>query len=176
MAYTAATTACVMIASMKRVHQGFTILELIIAIAILAILILLAVPSFRTIMQNNRAATITNDVVAALQTARSEALKRRQDVRVCRRNVAGTACDNGADWTPGWLIVDAAGNVIRAWNPPPGNPAVTGPNAGITYLRDGGVSAAGLFVVQLQPCAGDNRRQIDVNLAGRVNLARVACI
>ncbi|MTW22384.1 GspH/FimT family pseudopilin [Allochromatium palmeri] len=85
-------------------HQGFTIIELMITVALALIVLTIGVPNFRSIIQNNRATTITNDLVTALQTARSEAIKQRKHATVCRRNNSGTGCENGVDWSAGWLV------------------------------------------------------------------------
>lgn len=107
-----------------KIH-GFTLLELMITIAVAAILLGLAVPNMHTFIQNNRIAGQTNDILAALNLARSEALKRNREAWLCPSQNAHTntpSC-SGNDWTDGWLVVAqsaAPGNtvVIRAW---PGN-------------------------------------------------------
>lgn len=73
-------------------NRGFTLIELLVTVAILAILLGLAVPSFRSLIENNRTQTAANNLTGALQFARSEAIKRGVATQICRRN--GNACAN----------------------------------------------------------------------------------
>ena len=81
-----------------RRHKGFTLVELMITIAIAAILLGVAVPSFTNLISSNRLSTQANELITALNLARSEAVKRGQQV-VIRKT--------GAEWENGWqLFVD----------------------------------------------------------------------
>ncbi|HEX5515242.1 MAG TPA: GspH/FimT family pseudopilin, partial [Gammaproteobacteria bacterium] len=64
--------------------RGFTVVELMIAVAIFAIIVSIGVPSFQSLVANNRLTSVTNQLVGDLHYARSEALKLRQDVTLCR--------------------------------------------------------------------------------------------
>lgn len=81
--------------------------------AIAAIVLSIAVPSFQTSVQNNRKTTAVNDLATALQMARNTAITRRITTTVCKSN-DGAACNiiggDSGDWTQGWIIfTDAAG-------------------------------------------------------------------
>lgn len=157
-------------------QKGVSLIELMIAIAILAIILLIGVPSFQTFFESSRARTITNDMAGALQLARSEALKRRNSIQVCVRNVDGTAC--GADatnWNSGWLLLDTSNNqVIRVWNPLPANingDGLVAPAAGISFNSTGMASSAETFDIDIT----GNERCISVNMTGRVSVRQGAC-
>ena len=81
---------------------GFTLVELLVTIAVVAVLLALAFPSFREITIRTNVTSVTNDLVGALNTARGEAVKRGMPVAVVSNSGSGT-------WTSGWQIeVDTA--------------------------------------------------------------------
>ena len=84
---------------------GFTMIELLITLAVAAILAFIALPSFQTFMKNNRLRTQTSEIVAALSVARSEAIKRKAPISVCIRDAAdNTQCIAGSEWRTGWIV------------------------------------------------------------------------
>jgi len=89
-------------------QAGFTLLELIITMAIAAILLTMAVPGFQTTIGNNRLATQTNSLVTDINIARSEAVKRGTGVMLCSSanpNADPPTCIGGGNvWTGGWLV------------------------------------------------------------------------
>lgn len=85
---------------------GFTLPELLVTVAIAAILLGLAIPSYRTFMLDTRRSSVTNDVVAAMQAARSEAITRGVVVTVCP-STNGTFCATNistTNWRSGWIV------------------------------------------------------------------------
>lgn len=66
-----------------RQETGFTLIELIFVVAVTAVLLTIGVPSLRTLVQNSRLVTEVNGIVAHINLARSEAIKRRATVSVC---------------------------------------------------------------------------------------------
>lgn len=88
--------------------RGFTMPELLISVAIIAILLALALPAFNSLVLDNRIVAMTNRFVADLRLARSEALKRNSRVVVCRSGdirAANPSCGGASQtWTQGWLI------------------------------------------------------------------------
>jgi len=86
-----------------KTDSGFTLIELMIALAIVAILATLAAPSFRETIQNNRMTTQYNELLTSLSVARSEAIKRGTTVTVCKSNDQNTPLCGG-NWQDGWLI------------------------------------------------------------------------
>jgi len=96
-------------------QAGFTLVELMITIAVLAILIALATPSFTSVINSNRLTAQANNLMADLQLARSEAVRRNRKVSVCR-TTDGAACATAVgDWDS-WLVVlpGTAPEVLRS--------------------------------------------------------------
>ncbi|MGB6055867.1 MAG: GspH/FimT family pseudopilin [Burkholderiaceae bacterium] len=83
---------------MKARRGGFTLIEMMITLVIAAILLAIGVPSFRTLIQNQRMTTTVNDFFAAVNLTRSAALERGMQVRLV------PADDAGSDWTQGWIV------------------------------------------------------------------------
>lgn len=86
---------------------GFTLVEMLIVVSISAILLSMAVPSLKNMVNKNRVDTVTDELATALFYVRSEALKRRMDVVMCVSNSAGTDCETNTanhDYAHGWLI------------------------------------------------------------------------
>lgn len=118
---------------MKKLH-GFTLIELMITLGILAVIITLAAPSMNTLIMNNRLATQLNNFVGSLQTARSEAVKRGEEITVCKSADSAT-CTVAGNWEQGWLVfldddgdeqVDGGEDVINAGNPLSGGNTLIG--------------------------------------------------
>ena len=86
----------------EKEHSGFTLIELMITIAILAVLLGLAAPSFIEMLKQNRLQMESEDLFVALMLARSEALKRNQPVAMCK-SANGTTCTTAGNWEQGWL-------------------------------------------------------------------------
>ncbi len=99
---------------MKRAQNGFTMLELMVTLVVLSILLGIGVPSFQSVIRNNRIASATNELVGALTYARSEAMKRGDTVTACP-TVDEESCAGSNDWAKGWILfVDVDQNGARA--------------------------------------------------------------
>ena len=166
---------------MRRCNEqaGFTLMELLLAIAVLAIVTTLALPSFTQFIQNNRLASEANEMVASFQFARSEALKRGLPVQVCSSS-NGTNCDGG-DWAQGRIaMADPGGTdeeVLRVWASP-GDDFTFNPTGGTVSFESSGFSsgaAAQEFDMQLSGCTNDSARRVLIERTGRVASQRVAC-
>jgi type IV fimbrial biogenesis protein FimT len=154
-------------------QKGFSLIELMVTLAVLAIVLGLAAPSFSSMLQDNRALSLGSELQGALQYGRSEAVKRRLNVVVCRSNAAGSACENGADWSGGWLVRQSGGDVLRVWGRAQGL-AVAGPNAGVTF-RGNGMASATVFSVKPTACTDTQKRVITVSATGATSVTKEAC-
>ncbi len=118
-------------------ENGFSLIELIVTLAIAAIVLTIAVPSFQSSIQNNRKTTAINALATALQLARNTAISRRVRVTVCK-SLDGLDCvtdGNASDWTQGWIVfidpnnrdnVDDDEDILRVQGPLPGNVRFSG--------------------------------------------------
>lgn len=101
--------------------RGFTLIEVLVVMTISAILIAVAVPSFVWTIARNRSSSASNDLAAAMQLARSEAIRRNAGVTVCRAEdptLAAPVCSGAAvgaiagnDWGTGWVMFAKTGGI-----------------------------------------------------------------
>lgn len=183
---------------MRRLQNGFTLIELMITVVVLAVLIAVAAPSFRTMIVNNKSESQGEGILTAIQFTRSEAVKRGQLVSLCASNVAQDAC--GSDWTNGMLVVTdeadedsgsvTAGEILKIWEgfSPGANISVergtSGSKSATSFLRytPSGMMAQvnntdvqTVFESYVKECIGEKQRTIRVTLAGMVSTQRAAC-
>ncbi|MCB1748873.1 MAG: GspH/FimT family pseudopilin [Gammaproteobacteria bacterium] len=83
-------------------HRGFTIIELMTVVAVMALLVTIGLPNFQTMVANNRVTSQVNLFSSSLQLARSEAVKSNTRVVVCP-STTGTSCTADVDWNVGWI-------------------------------------------------------------------------
>jgi type IV fimbrial biogenesis protein FimT len=172
--------------------SGFTLVEILTAIVVLAILLGIGIPSLTAIMRQNRLAGKTNELIGALALARSEAVKRGSRVSICSANAAGDDCSGGIDWSNGWLLfsdsegnegeIDADGTapddtIIQSWAAPSLESIdLTSSHASITFMSSGAATVQTSFTVRPQNCTGaGNARRIDVALSGRASKSNGDC-
>jgi len=93
--------------SRTRSSCGFTLFEMVVVMGIVAILLAIAVPSYRYVTTSNRIAAEINGLLGDLQFARAEAIKEGQPVTACV-STNGTSCTNNTSWNKGWIIFSDA--------------------------------------------------------------------
>ncbi|MEE9494788.1 MAG: GspH/FimT family pseudopilin [Gammaproteobacteria bacterium] len=166
-------------------HHGFTLVELMITIAIAAIVMTIAVPSFNTTIQNSRITTQTNEMVSAINLARMEAIHRGTNVSLCASSNQ-SSCTGSNDWSVGWIVYEdsvAAGatttvaEVIRVWGAMEGSPSMTASNSAtfIRYQSNGTLGAGRTLTHEISGCTNTQQRVISISAAGRVSTAAASC-
>ena len=94
-------------------HRGFSFLEVLVVLAVVAVLVSLAAPSLASLRQQHRLQSLAESFFNSMSLARSEALRRQQTVTLCPR-ASDAECDASDNWQQGWLVfVDANGNARR---------------------------------------------------------------
>ena len=88
--------------------RGFTLVELAITVAVLSVMMAMAAPLFTGMSNGNRLTSNANEIVAAMQIARSEAVRRNARTIFCE-SANGTTCTNNSPWR-GWLVFADADN------------------------------------------------------------------
>jgi type IV fimbrial biogenesis protein FimT len=150
---------------------GYTLIELLVTMSVAAIVAAVAIPSFRSFLQNDRQWTQATNLVVSLNAARSEAIK--QDVTggvsVCASS-DGATCNANA-WSQGWIVISNAPNSTPIQSMPALSTGTTLSEASallqVTYFSNGTVSASAAFTMCDQRGAS-SARYTQVTTAGRV--------
>ncbi|SEG32058.1 GspH/FimT family pseudopilin [Marinobacterium lutimaris] len=147
-------------------HRGFSLIELMITLLILAILSLVVVPGFQSLISHNRLTSTTNQLLGSLQLARSEAIQSGDDIKV-------SAIDN--DWNQGWTLQTTASGAapLRVYDDLPGDiriSTVKG-SASLTYSAIGATGSSECFT--LANSAGE--RSVEVISSGLAAASEVSC-
>ncbi len=90
--------------SQRRRQHGFSLLELLATITIVGILLAIAVPSFRDVIRRNQVSSASNELLAAMSYARTEAISRGQIVSICPSADGAKCTVGGKAYEPGWLV------------------------------------------------------------------------
>jgi type IV fimbrial biogenesis protein FimT len=162
---------------------GFSIFELMIVVLLISILLALATPSFREFTRSNQVTSTNNDLVTALNLARSEALRRSTGVTVCS-STNGKSCGSAADWGSGWIVFeDAAGTgviasddkVVQKWSAANNGVKVVTVSTSIQYQPTGTAASSVTIDVSPDSCKGPRKRHIQVSAAGSISTQLQTC-
>lgn len=165
--------------------RGLTLVELMLVLAVAALLLAVGAPSFASMLREHRLTVFANELHAAIWLARSEAIRRGHRVTLCASQ-DGVQCTAGATWDAGWIMFpdpnnnasrDPGETLIRARNAGFQGVAVRG-NASlaryVSYLP-GGTSRTvngALQMGTIRICNGTHQRSLVMNAVGRVRVER----
>lgn len=176
---------------MRAWRRGVTLIELLITISIMAVLAAVAAPSLQGFINSSRAVSLTNELVASLNFARSEAVKRGVQVTLCKTadpDAAAPTCTIAGNWETGWLAftdsgilgtVDGTDTRLRVKQPTGGSGTITGGSnfANFVAYLPSGVSQGngGLATGTLTVCVGGIRRGVIISSTGRIRTDKGTC-
>lgn len=145
--------------------SGFTLVELLAAISIIGILSAIALPSFREFVGGQRVKTASFEMLSSLTYARSEAIKRNEEVSV-------TPASGG--WQNGWTVAGAS-STLRQQAALSGL-AISGPTGSITYNGSGHLKASVTpLAISSTISTSISPRCISIDLGGRPNSKTGSC-
>jgi len=156
--------------------RGWTLVNLLVTVCIVAILLSLALPGFGTLMWNQRRVAASNDLVASLHLARSEAIKRAQLVVLCPLGAPGTCLQRTGEWSNGWMVFvnldrddpprrDPDEPIVRE-NPAPNGVSVQA-NRAAFVMRPVGVRSTNGTLSICDPAGQRDGRAVVVSYTGR---------
>ncbi len=154
---------------------GFTLVELMFTVVVLAILAVAALPSFRSFLAAQRIKNTSFDIIAMLTLTRSEAMK---------RNVQISATPVSNDWARGWAVAAPDGTVISQKNAIAGaititcfqgNPLAVQPCSPVRYDASGRAGTAQSIQITAADAAASSQRCIGIDLSGRPNSKKGPC-
>lgn len=165
----------------SRRSGGVSLIELLLALALLAVLVGMAAPDFTRVLGNQRAWSAANELHVALNYTRAEAIRLRSRVTLCPTS-DGVQCAGDGLWEAGWMVfedpnanaqLDALEAVLRV-GPSLGQGVVARSNGPlrryVSFLPTGAARSTGgaLQIGSFRVCAGGQQRVLTVNVGGRV--------
>jgi type IV fimbrial biogenesis protein FimT len=159
--------------TLHRADAGFTLIEMMVAIAIMAILLAIAVPSFREAGLSSELRSFSSDLLASANLARSEAIKRNAPVTLCV-SAGGTSCGSGG-WEQGWIVIVPSmvpATVVQRRDAATAGFRISASSSitNIVFQPTGvGATPTTLTVCRATPTAGHQERVVTIDAAGRAS-------
>ncbi len=173
---------------MSKSQSGFTLVELVVTVSVLAILLAIGLPNFAVVLRSNRLAARTNEFITAVSLARSQAIKTNTNATVCA-SADGATC-GGGDWNTGWIVftdtnangaVDAGDTLLQVTTAAPKLSFTATPVAAPTLTFDSSGLYTGAAAVAFQmlpidcPSGYDGRRDLTLLKVGQLTMTNGAC-
>lgn len=164
--------------SRPRAHRprrtgGFTLVELMITLTVMAVVVVIAAPSFQDAILGQRLTGYANSFMASVTLARSEAIKRNATVSVCRSADAATCAASGG-WQQGWIVL-AGTTVLQKQDSLPDGFRFTGDNYRIDFSPTGlGATDSTLLICRVNNASGEQKRSVRVYGTGRIAVTKTS--
>jgi type IV fimbrial biogenesis protein FimT len=170
--------------------RGFTIIEMMVTVLILAIISVAAAPAFTDVIRRARIDANNSKITGALAFARSEAVSRNANVSMCTLDSDGDFCDGDEDWSLGWIVFEdvdgngdfdnAADTVLRVWSALPDTvelQEIDDSSNSLTFDEKGTIGLGTNFTLRLKlyGCGVGEQRTISLQPLGRAMLTAGDC-
>jgi len=152
--------------------RGFTLIELLVTIFIAAILLAIAVPNFNDAVLGARLSAQANNLLASVQLARSEAIKRNTATTLCQSS-DGATCTNSGGWEQGWVVLTGTTVLQHQQALPTGLKVTqTGGTSSLSFQPIGVGATAATFTVCRSSPVGKQERVVTVSATGVAYVTR----
>jgi type IV fimbrial biogenesis protein FimT len=149
----------------KRPQRGFSLIELMVVVTIAAVMLGVAIPSFREFTAGQRVKNTAFDFAAALLLARSEAIK---------RNTPVTLAHAGAGWAEGWTVA-VGGNTLATKEAPASVTITTNPDPTVSVAYQANGRIAGTLSFQFSAANSTAVRCVAISTSGVPNTTTTSC-
>jgi|SaaInl4_200m_RNA_FD_contig_51_453113_length_699_multi_6_in_0_out_0_1 type IV fimbrial biogenesis protein FimT len=174
--------------------SGYTLLELLITIALVSILMGIGIPSFKSTIESNRLESQAYDLSTVFSLARMEGIDKSVTMSICSSSDQAT-CSGSNNWANGWILFrdinangvvdtpdctdDSKDCVIKVWPVLSGSSVLTANGNFVTYATDGRIVGAtiNLTLTADTPanCGANQKRSFSVTATGKVNMVKSDC-
>lgn len=155
-----------------KTQRGFSLVELMAAIAVLGVLSAIAIPSFNEMIMSTKLRSYANNFIASAHLARSEAIKNNAVVRLCASN-NGTSCTG--NWQNGWIVIKANNTVIERQQATSDGYLITeaGGTNTLNFQSTGiGSTQAALTICRATPYVGNQERVVRISATGKPSITK----
>lgn len=162
--------------------NGFTLIEMLIVLLIAGILVSIGVPSYQTLVKNNKQTSQLNTLMTSLLLARSEASKRNVTVTLCSSS-DGASCAASADWQQGWIVfvdddvdgdIDDGEEILNIQEGFRGINTLTSSSftstASVSYQANGLITGTAGKFLHCDSRGDDHAKEINVSTTGRAKV------